>query len=92
MSVSFNGAAVFGPVLAGLLVPITGYAWSFYLNGISFAAVILAVYWLDLPKERRHPAEVSVLRELADGVRYVISREVILTLTIMTAIVGAYSG
>lgn len=90
MSVSFNGAAILGPALAGLLVPAVGYAWAFYLNGLSFAAVIAAVALLRL--ERRTPAPPRpVLHDLADGFGYIIHHPTIRTLTLLVALIGFFA-
>ncbi len=64
-SVVFNGAAVFGPALAGITIGVfgyiaqsvhlpgsfLGYAGNFYLNGISFLGVLVVLYLLRIPKE-----------------------------------------
>lgn len=64
-SVVFNGAAVFGPALAGIMIGVFGYlgqtlhlpgsflgfAGNFYLNGISFLGVLVVLYLLRIPKE-----------------------------------------
>ncbi len=64
-SVVFNGAAVFGPALAGIMIGVfgylgqklhfpgsfLGYAGNFYLNGISFLGVLVVLYLLRIPKE-----------------------------------------
>jgi len=64
-SVVFNGAAVFGPALAGITIGLfsyagqafhipgsfLGYAGNFYLNGVSFLGVLVVLYLLRIPKE-----------------------------------------
>ncbi len=64
-SVVFNGAAVFGPALAGIMIGVfdyaghslripgnfLGYAGNFYLNGISFLGVLVVLYLISIPKE-----------------------------------------
>ena len=39
----FNGARMTGPAVAGILVALIGEGWCFLLNGLSFAAVIVAL-------------------------------------------------
>ena len=36
----FNGARIIGPALAGMLVAAIGEGWCFFLNGISYIAVL----------------------------------------------------
>jgi MFS family permease len=64
-SIVFNGAAVFGPALAGVTIGLLGYlgtaaklpgsylgyAGNYFLNGISFLGVLVVLYLLRIPKE-----------------------------------------
>src|SRR3989338_1590012 len=43
-SVSFNSSRLIGPALAGVLVATIGMSGCFYINGISFFAVIIALF------------------------------------------------
>jgi len=69
-AVTFNGASVLGPALAGLLVPVAGYAWAFYLNGISFAAVLGALALMRLPPPVARPGE-PVWGQVREGIVYI---------------------
>src|SRR4029079_4712986 len=42
-SVVFNGARIVGPAVAGLLIARFGVALAFFLNGVSFLAVLAAL-------------------------------------------------
>jgi MFS family permease len=42
-SLVFNGARIVGPAVAGLLIARFGVAWAFFLNGLSFVAVLAAL-------------------------------------------------
>ncbi len=42
-AIVFNGAAIVGPALGGALVVVIGYAGDFFLNGLSYVAVLIAV-------------------------------------------------
>jgi MFS family permease len=46
---------VIGPLLASGVIAVAGLQWVFWVNGVSFAAVILA--WLLTPVERQPPLE-----------------------------------
>jgi len=39
----FNGARVVGPAIAGFTILLVGEGWCFFLNGLSFVAVIVAL-------------------------------------------------
>ncbi|MBX3260624.1 MAG: MFS transporter [Labilithrix sp.] len=67
-----NAARVVGPALAGLLVAAVGEGLCFFLNGVSFIAVIgglLAMRALPPPPPR--PAQ-SPLRHVVEGFRFVL--------------------
>ncbi len=42
-SATYNGAALIGPALAGALLGTLGAGWMFFLNGVSFLAVVFAL-------------------------------------------------
>jgi MFS family permease len=68
-SVAFNGSAIFGPSLAGVVITTVGEAGCFFLNAVSFLAVVAAVRAMASPP---HPAATGRLADdLADGVRLV---------------------
>ncbi|MDD5409048.1 MAG: MFS transporter [Candidatus Omnitrophica bacterium] len=47
-SVAFNSSRIIGPAIAGVLISIIGMSGCFYLNGVSFLAVIAALFWIKL--------------------------------------------
>ena len=53
----FNGARVIGPAIAGLLIGAVGIAWCYFLNGLSYIAVIAGLLMMRLPQapSRRRP-------------------------------------
>jgi len=75
-SIIFSGAATFGPALAGVMVATIGYAGNFFLNAVSFVAVIVAL-WRLRPGDgagrpargRREPLWRSVRETLAAAAR-----------------------
>ena len=47
-TILFNGAAVVGPALGGVLVMVIGYAGVFFVNGLSYVAVLVALLLMRL--------------------------------------------
>ena len=45
----FNGARVFGPALAGALIGVIGVAGCFFLNGLSYVAIVAAYLAMRVP-------------------------------------------
>jgi predicted MFS family arabinose efflux permease len=86
-SAAFNAARVVGPAVAGLLIARFGIAPAFFLNGLSFLAVIgalLAVRAEGLPRPRRG---TTMVQEIGEGIRYVVaSPRVSLILSLVLAI------
>jgi MFS family permease len=69
-SAVFNGARVVGPALAGLLIARYGVAIAFWLNGMSFIAVIIALLLVRTEGVPRPRAGSTMLQEIVDGARY----------------------
>jgi MFS family permease len=69
----FNGARVVGPAIAGFAIAWIGEGWCFFLNGVSFLAVIIALLAMRLPQLERKPSTESPLRSLVQGFRFAMS-------------------
>jgi MFS family permease len=76
-STVFNGARVIGPAVAGLLVARYGVALAFFLNGVSFVAVIIALLLVRTEGAPRPRDGTTILEEIADGARYASGTPVI---------------
>src|SRR3989475_3976923 len=91
----FNGARVVGPAIAGLAIPWLGEGRCFFLNGVSFLAVIAAL--LAMRIERAEPAaqDGSALKQLAEGFRFAMSdrpiRSALLLLSLLSLLGLQYS-
>lgn len=67
---AFNAARVVGPGVAGLVIAHFGIALAFLFNGLSFLAVLIALFWIKaegLPVER-HAAHMY--QEIREGLSY----------------------
>ena len=69
----FNGARVVGPAIAGFAIAWIGEGWCFFLNGVSFLAVIIALLAMRLPQVERKPSTDSPWRSLMQGFRFAMS-------------------
>lgn len=83
-SAMFNGARIVGPAVAGVLIGVVGLAACFFLNGLSFIAVIIGLWAMRdeelLPAVRlAMPRTVGAVRSnLAEGIVYVRRTRVVL--------------
>src|SRR5216117_3959260 len=55
----FNGARVIGPAIAGFLISVLSIAWSYFLNGLSYIAVIAGLLLMRLPYNPSPPKTTS---------------------------------
>jgi MFS family permease len=71
-SAQFNAARAFGPAIGGLVLAFLGPSWGFFLNGISFLAVIGALLLIRLKRKvDKVGGKLRVLGDLKETVRYV---------------------
>src|SRR6266852_4223641 len=69
----FNGARVVGPAIAGFAIAWIGEGWCFFLNGVSFLAVIIALLAMRLKPVERKPSTESTLGSLMQGFHFAMS-------------------
>jgi MFS family permease len=55
----FNAARVVGPAIAGILIGAVGVAWCYFLNGLSYLAVIASLIMMRLPRYQPQAQTVS---------------------------------
>ena len=71
-SAQFNLSRILGPMIAGLALKFTGSAGCFFLNGLSFLALLYALTRLDLKTPAGNSA--GIWKPMLDGFRYIRSR------------------
>lgn len=79
-SVVFNLARIVGPAIAGILMTGIGIEWCFFINGISFIAVIVGLLLIDTKHVAREVKDknATILSEIADGLNYIYRTPVLL--------------
>jgi MFS family permease len=89
-STMFNGTRVIGPALAGLLIAQVGLANCFFLNALSFLAVLLALFWMELPPPAAAPRTSirEALGELKDFMKDNENLRLILILMTAVSVLG----
>jgi MFS family permease len=84
----FNGARVVGPAIAGIAIGWIGEGWCFFLNGISFLAVIIALLMMRIEKIELRARQGSPLQNFIQGFRFAMSdrpvRSALLLLSLMS--------
>jgi len=66
----FNGARVVGPAIAGFTIALIHEGWCFFMNGLSFLAVIGALLAMRIAKPEPRSPEGSLLRNFLQGFRF----------------------
>jgi MFS family permease len=66
----FNAARIVGPALAGALVAWIGEGWCFFVNGVSYLAVLWGLWRMRLGPQTSHLPGGSVLRHIVEGFRF----------------------
>ncbi|HYO77146.1 MAG TPA: MFS transporter [Thermoanaerobaculia bacterium] len=90
-SMQFNLARVIGPILAGAALLAWGAAVCFFVNGLSFIAVIIAMLMIRSPGPPPSDERRGVMTEMKDGFRFVTSRPKLVILTFL-AFAGTFLG
>jgi MFS family permease len=92
-AVSLNSALmtssrIVGPALAGLLISTVGFGWCFAVDGLSYVAV-LAALWMMRPAElRRPPVAKRGKGQVREGFRYVLTVPDLWIPLVMMTIIG----
>lgn len=85
-SAAFNGAAVIGPAFAGLIVGTFGVSVCFYLNAISFIAVIGALLRIKASCTGSDSTRASITESLGGGLHFISHHRIVFVLFWMAAI------
>ncbi len=68
----YNLARFIGPPIGGLLIAWVGEGWCFFINGVSFLAVLGSLLIMKIDAQKTRLNKASILRELKDGISYAL--------------------
>ena len=84
----FNGARAVGPAIAGFAIVRIGEGWCFFLNGVSFLAVIVALLMMRNVRMVTKPSTDSPLKNFMQGFHFAMSdmpvRSALLLLSVLS--------
>ena len=86
----FNGARVVGPAIAGFAIAWLGEGWCFFVNGLSFLAVIGALLLMRLDKQEIKHSGESPVRSFASGFRFAMSDEPIRSAVLLLCVLSMF--
>ncbi|MGC2401251.1 MAG: MFS transporter [Acidobacteriaceae bacterium] len=89
-STSFTAAQMVGPAVAGLLIAKVGLGWAFLLNGLSFGAVLISMYFFRVSELRTSVRANRTTSGFREGLRYVWKHEDLRAILIMLFLIGTF--
>lgn len=89
----FNAARIIGPGIAGVLIGLLGYALCFYLNALSFIAVITGLILIDVKvsKSRAMLKREDVISDIKEGLLYIKNTPIIFATILMMAVLSTFA-
>ena len=85
----FNGARIVGPAVAGLLIGTVGTAICFFLNAVSFIAVIAGYLLMNVPRSPASAKDVQTAHPLS-GLKYAFTNRRVRTILGLFGVVGIF--
>jgi MFS family permease len=86
----FNGARVVGPAIAGFTIVLVGEGWCFFLNALSFVAVIIALLMMRIPATERRAVGESPARAFVEGFRFAMADVPIRSALILLSVLSLF--
>ncbi|MCS6830987.1 MAG: MFS transporter [Armatimonadota bacterium] len=70
-SAAFNTARILGPAIAGKLIEVVNAGWCFFINAVSYLAIIFSLWRMPATPSQGAVERLSVWLELREGLGYV---------------------
>jgi predicted MFS family arabinose efflux permease len=89
-SAAFNAARLVGPAIAGMIMAGLGGKWCFFLNAVSFVAVIIGLFMMsmeDIPSKKNID---DPLKEIIEGLKYIRKTPALLYTIISLTIIPTF--
>lgn len=91
-SMVFNLARIVGPAIAGIVMGYAGIAICFFVNAISFCAVVISLLFIKLNSVvKKSKDNTRVMEEIKDGLKYIYDKKILLYTTLILTIVGTFA-
>ncbi len=87
----FNAARAVGPALAGMLIAAMGTAACFFMNGVSFLAVLAGLLFMRVERAAdREKPDYNVLKDMREAIRYIRSTPPVLMTILLVSVVSVF--
>lgn len=84
----FNAARIVGPAIGGALIAAAGEGWCFFLDGLSYLAVIAGYLAMRIPPRTSVPSSVDGMTQFREGLKYALKSRPIRSLLGLIALVS----
>ena len=79
INIAKNSASIIGPLLGGVVIATMGQGYTYFINAISFLAVIFALLIMGtIPQDLKHSSGIN-LGAVKEGIQFILSRPIILS-------------
>jgi MFS family permease len=85
-STTLNMTRIIGASVAGLLIGLIGVTGVFFINAVSFIAVLWALAVMQIPRRPARLQQTGVLQDMAGGMRYLWQERALLTLVMLALV------
>jgi MFS family permease len=83
-----NAARLVGPSLAGIVIAATNEGWCFFIDGVSYIAVIFSLLMMRIPREQIHHHGVTMVEQLRQGWVYVSGSRPIRSILLLFCVIS----
>jgi len=92
-SMAFNTARIIGPSIAALIMAYFGIAACFFINAISFGAVLISLFFIKPIVQIRDKLKNNnrIFSEIKAGLKYISQHAILLDTLLVLAIVGTFA-
>jgi len=92
-SMAFNTARIIGPSIAGLIMAYFGIAACFFINAISFGAVLISLFFIRpmVQMQNKLKNNNKIIFEIKAGLKYIRQHAILVDTLLVLAIVGTFA-
>ena len=91
-SMAFNIARIIGPSIAGIVMGYAGIASCFFINSISYGAVLISLFFIkSTPVKKKTRNDHKIIEEIKDGLKYIYHNKILLYTLLVMTIIGTFA-
>lgn len=91
-STTFNVSRIVGPTISGILMKHIGIGYCFIITAILYIPIIIFLTTVEAKKVDKKVINIkSIIRDVADGVKYILSKKVLYVLIFLVIIMGIFA-